>query len=97
MSYSAPCTIPGCIDLNKNLSDAIRERATNYPDDCKAPLWHQEGEMPAHDTALFYLHPFDNYVMGPVSQIECGCEIRGGGNLISPLHIHHCPKHSIKE
>lgn len=82
-TYSAPCGMKGCIDYNKKISEAIAEYN------------QQEGTgfdaMSPRDVACFFL---GDGIMGKVTRIGCGCEIRGGGNLICPLHIHFCELHS---
>lgn len=80
--YSAPCGMSGCIDYNINIDEAFA--AYN-----KASGGQFDGDT-ADEVAVF------RFGDGKVFSIGCECEIRGGGGLISPLHIHHCELHRAK-
>lgn len=84
-TYSPKCDQPGCIDYNVSISEGIAaynaENGTAFD------------PMRRRDVACFHL---GDGIMGKVTRINCGCEIRGGGNLIAPLHIHYCETHSPK-
>jgi hypothetical protein len=84
MAYSAPCSVKGCIDYN-DIRTAIAEfnKANNTQFDSSLP----------RDIAVFVV---GNGVLGPQVETPCGCEIRGGGNCVSPLHVHHCAAHSAE-
>lgn len=81
--YSPPCDIKGCVDYNLKIVDGIN--AYNEANGTKF-----DG-MVARDVSVFHL---GDGIMGKTQIINCGCELRGGGNLISPLHIHYCEQHS---
>lgn len=80
--YSAPCGMSGCIDYNINIDEAFA--AYN-----KESGGQFDGDT-ADEVAVF------RFGDGKVFSIGCECEIRGGGGLISPLHIHHCHLHGGK-
>lgn len=86
-TYSAPCGVKGCIDYNLTITEGI-ERYNRVNGTRFDPLRPR-------DVAVFHL---GNGFMGPTTSRDgdCECEIRGGGNLVSPLHIHHCAQHGGK-
>jgi len=82
--WTPPCAKRGCVDYNSGLPESIRDgkrRGTIAPEYMEEMADWKTFRMRARGQTDL------------LSDFDCGCEVRGGGNAISPAHVHYCEVH----